>query len=560
MNISGLGISDYSNYYNTGVNRSEKAESIRAKSLEPVSFKEMSEADRAKGIQFLNDSSNVSSMMMEKKYPVDLLDVFKMAPEDKKINKATMPRANDNDEAAKIKKEYKELANEIRKDLAYAKMLVSKLGEGKHELTDKDGKKIADVKIVKDKNGDITVDVNKADGSKLKVSYNEKKPNDCRIDKTDKDGNKVSMGKGDTKCERTQGGVTESYEVNEKGGINKETKGPGEDNYKKTVVNRDGSTDNYELIYNDEDGNPVYEHTKNPAKSTKYLDASSGKAIDALNKENPDGKINANQIEKLIINATSDADGQAAGKEYQDLKKFITSNWNRLEDNAKAVWNVYENTVRACRARGLEGIPEDMYEKMKADMTAVKNAGGKEGGNPNMIAPNQPAQPSGPSQEVPATPETPVIPGSPEDDNEAEDINEAEEVNAAEETNEAEDAEDVKTAKDLQSLSKYRDKGAGKAIEALNKENPKGKINGKQIEKLIIDATKDLDNQAAGREYQDLVAFVEKNWNRLDDVAKAKWNIYENYARTAIANGETGIKSEDYKKMITEIKAVGTKK
>jgi hypothetical protein len=77
--------------------------------------------------------------------------------------------------------------------------------------------------------------------------------------------------------------------------------------------------------------------------------------------------------------------------------------------------------------------------------------------------------------------------------------------------------------------------------------------------KLIVDATEDPDNQAAGKEYDDLKRYVEQNWNRLSPDAKATWEIYENYARAAKAKGETGISQEDYQKMLTEMKAVGKK-
>ena len=569
MAINNVGMNNIGGYYNNNVNRSDRTENVKSVSAEAaVSIESLSDVDRTKGIGFLNNSSDSISSMTEKKYPNDLSNIFKMDVSNLLISRATAPRVNDNEDAAKIKKEYKDLANEINKDLAHAKSLVAKMGEGQHELTDKNGKKVADVNITKDKEGNITVDISNVDGSKTKVTYNEKKPGDCRIDKVDKEGNKVSMGKGDTKCDKTENGVTDSYSVGKDGGVVKETEGPGEDDFKKVVVNKDGSTDNYDMVYKDDKGEPIFEHTSKPPKNgtnptkpgddedvLKEVDLSTLKAINDLNKENPKGKINAEQMEKLIISATEDADGQAAGKEYNQLKTFVTQNWNRLDDTAKAVWNVYENCARTCIANGQEGIPQEMYDKMKTDMAAIKNKEGKEGKEAPKSGETAPKV----VEEAPKVGDGTQVGEGGEEEDDIDIINPI--VKEPEDENVGEGSEDkIGEAENVAGKTKYKDAGAGKAIDALNKTNPKGEISAEQIEKLILDATGDADGQAAGKEYQDLVAFIEKNWNRLNDDAKAVWNVYENYARSAIDEGRSGIYEDDYKKMIAEMQEIRAKK
>ena len=459
--------------------RTDKIEQLRESApLEQV--REKSAAERAEGIGYLNNSMAAVDRMHENRYPYDMTPLFPMSENDKKTEEATAPRECDNEDAQKVRKEYRDLYMEIKKDLNYAKMLFKKLGPGTHELTDKNGKKIAAVKIDKDDQGNISVAVDKNDGSKLNVTYNEKNPGQYKVEKTDKEGRIEVLERKGTACSRTKDGVTESYDVNKEGAVVKEKTGPGSDDKEKTVVNDDGSTDSYTMVYYDENGEPVYDHDHKDARKTEYKDAGAGKAIDALNKENPKGQITGDQMEKLIINATKDADNQAAGKEYEDLKVFVQKNNSRLSPEAKTVWEIYDRYVQESKKKGQTGIPEDEYKKMQKEMKEAKE-------------------------------------GKPDE--------------------------------------KYQDVSAGKAIDAINKKNPKGEITGDHVYTLVVSAIEDSDNQAAGKEYDDLKKFIETNWNRLTPEAKAVWEVYENHARSARARGESGMKEEDYQKMIQEMKA-----
>jgi len=438
-------------------------------------LEQMSEAEKAQNVAYLNTSLKAADSLGEAKYTADLGCIFPWPMNDRIIEFVTTPNESDNTEAVQVKKEYKELYMDLKKGLQYAQKLEKKLGPGTHELTDKNGKLIATVNITKDENGNVSVSLDKTDGSKESYHYNEHSPGDVKIEKTDKNGKKETLERKGTACSRAKDGVSTSYSVDEQGRPVREKKGPGEDDSEKTIVNHDGSTDDYQLIYMDDENQPVYEHTHKDPKEMKYQDSGAGKAIDELKKKNPNGEITADQMEKLIIDGTKDLDNQAAGKEFKDLQKFVKENWKRLSPDAKAIWGVYEKHVQEAQKKGQTGIDSSDYEKMKKEMKEAR----------------------------------------------------------------------------------YHDASAGKAIEALKDQNPKGQITGDQIYNMIADATADADNQAAGKEYEDIRRFVETNEARLTPEAKAKWQVYQKYAEEARSQGQTGIAEEEYRKMLGEMKAAG---
>ncbi len=213
-------------------------------------------------------------------------------------------------------------------------------------------------------------------------------------------------------------------------------------------------------------------------KGAGYKDETSGRAIEGLRDKidaNPDAKISGDEMQRAIVSGTQDKDNRAASSEYQDFKRFTSEHGDRLSPEAKAKYDVYDKYAKAAQAKGLKGIPNDQYAKMVDEM---KVAG-------------------------------------------------------------------------------YQDKGAGKAIEDLKARNPSGEITGPQMEKTIIDGTKDLDNQAAGKEYADLKKFADSNWSRMSPDAREKFRTYEGYAKAAQDKGETGIKTAYYDKMRADLKKAG---
>ena len=93
----------------------------------------------------------------------------------------------------------------------------------------------------------------------------------------------------------------------------------------------------------------------------------------------------------------------------------------------------------------------------------------------------------------------------------------------------------------------YGDKGMGSAIEELRTQ-PKP-ISGEAMSNAIIKGAEDLDAQAAGKEFTDMQSFAKENWNSLSPDAKAKFQTYSKYAKSAQNRGMTGIPSSEFAKM-----------
>ena len=74
----------------------------------------------------------------------------------------------------------------------------------------------------------------------------------------------------------------------------------------------------------------------------------------------------------------------------------------------------------------------------------------------------------------------------------------------------------------------------------------------------IINGTKDLDNQAAGKEFADIAKFVKENGQLLSPQAKKTFAIYEKYATAAKAKGQTGLNASDTWRMNLEMKQLNT--
>lgn len=220
-----------------------------------------------------------------------------------------------------------------------------------------------------------------------------------------------------------------------------------------------------------------------------YEDAGAGQAIENQKANNPNGPIGAEEIYRLIKSATDDLDGSAAGKEFNDLQKFVEKNWDRMDAKAQQVWTIYYQQVMQERSQGNSGIKHEDYEGMLGRM---REAGGIE-------------------------------------DCDEDDEHEHEE---------------------------FKDASSAAAIEALDRQNPEGQISGDQMMRLIFDATQDGDSQAAGKEYDDLAKFVQKNYGRLSAEAKEIWDIYAQEVEEIRAQGQTGIPGDRYGAMLGKMREV----
>jgi len=214
-----------------------------------------------------------------------------------------------------------------------------------------------------------------------------------------------------------------------------------------------------------------------------YQDQGAGAQLNALAKNNSGpGSISGKEMVDAIIQGTVDKDNQAAGKEYADIKKFVTENEQMLSPEAKKAFAVYESHVKAAQARGQTGIDTRDYMRMEQQLQTV----------------GKPA---------------------------------------------------------------YQDASAASALNTLAAGNKApGSISGQEMADAIMNGTRDLDNQAAGKEYADIKKFVTENAQLLSPEAKAAFAVYEKHAKAAQARGQTGIGMMDNMFMNLEMRQAAAPK
>jgi len=100
-----------------------------------------------------------------------------------------------------------------------------------------------------------------------------------------------------------------------------------------------------------------------------------------------------------------------------------------------------------------------------------------------------------------------------------------------------------------------RDASADAALKQLDQQ-PKP-ISGEAMAKAIKQGTEDLDGQAANQEYKQFADWAAKNQANLSPEAKEVMKVYEKYAKQAQFNGQTGINTGDYDKMVKEMNTAG---
>ncbi|MBI3925792.1 MAG: hypothetical protein HY319_09645 [Armatimonadetes bacterium] len=322
-----------------------------------------------------------------------------------------------------------------------------------------------------------------------------------------------------------------------------------------------------------------------------YSDESAGEAIEDLNRLNPRGTITADQMYRLVHSATSDRDNNAAGGEFDDLQRFVETNWNRLDPKAREVWRVYYEQVMQTRASGKTGIADAEYQKMLKGMKDV-SAGKDEWKDASAGEAIEALEQENPGGVISGDQMLALIeratsdPDSQAAGNEFEDLSKfvqrnygrlsaeakemwalyvstVEEVRRQGQTGIPQDRYDrmLSEMREIQesndeASTNYEDAGAGDAIESLNRRNPEGRISGVEMRRLVLDATKDLDSQAAGAEFDDLKRFVAANEDRLSDEAREIWDIYCRTAEEARGQGQSGIGGRAYQEMIRQMKDV----
>ncbi|MEE2900828.1 MAG: hypothetical protein VYC39_00785 [Myxococcota bacterium] len=306
----------------------------------------------------------------------------------------------------------------------------------------------------------------------------------------------------------------------------------------------------------------------------KYQDASTARALNRLSSTK--GEISGQALQQAIISGTQDLDNQAAGKEFSDIQKWVSANWNRLSPDAKAKYRVYAKYAKAAQSKGKTGIDKCSYQNMSKEMKAAGYSDASAGkAIENLKADKGPISGHDMSKAI--------ISATKDKDAQAAgkeyaDLKKFVAENGARMTPEAkakfatyekyvkaakakgqtgiDSCSYDKMVKELRTPS-YQDASSGKAVETLKQK--KGTISGDDMQKAIVDGTKDLDSQAAGKEYADLKKFATENWGRMSPDAREKFRVYEKYVKSAKAQGQTGIKKCDYHKMTQEMKTAGYK-
>jgi hypothetical protein len=319
------------------------------------------------------------------------------------------------------------------------------------------------------------------------------------------------------------------------------------------------------------------------AATPNYQDLSAGKQLQALAANNKEpGSISGKEMMDAIVKGTRDLDGKAASTEYRDIAKFVRENEHLLSPEAKATFAVYEKTVQGAK-NGQIGLRDFM--KMQGEMAKVagpKYADASMSSQLNALASNNKEPGSISGRELAQT----LLAGSRDYDGQAAGAEfrdaakfvrenghllspEAKEAfavyqkyaAAAQAKGEAgiSPGDFARMSLEMQRAGapRYGDQSAAQALNALAAGNTKpGSISGREMEQAIISGTRDLDNQAAGKEFADIAKFVKENGHLLSPQAKATFAVYEKYAKAAQAKGQTGIPLGEYSKMQLEMSSL----
>lgn len=190
---------------------------------------------------------------------------------DRKIQDATRPDIRDNGTARDVKQDYANANSEANRERTGAARTAQKLGPGEHTMDNGDKVKVSTNPLT----GQTTVTTTRPDGSSKTVNFDGKNPDQVDVTRRDQFGNEETISKDGTRITTTKdpnnpfgilGGnrddkTSTTYDIGKNGEPVRTTEGPGKDNYERTTVNQDGSTDTKKLIYRDDNGQPVYQTT-----------------------------------------------------------------------------------------------------------------------------------------------------------------------------------------------------------------------------------------------------------------------------------------------------------
>jgi hypothetical protein len=247
-------------------------------------------------------------------------------------------------------------------------------------------------------------------------------------------------------------------------------------------------------------------------------DASTRKALVNLDhklaSKGANGSISGSELANTITKAVGDKDGQAAGVEYHDIKRYTNEQKEKMSPAAQRVMDVYDKYARKAESEGRTGFTEKEFAHMKKDM----------------------AEAAKPRLSDFAAEFKKLDVGLPEN-----------------------------VGRDVPKPT-YADQGAGKAIDDLNQHQgsahllekvfgmPASKVGGNELTDAIAHGTEDADNEAAGTEYHDFHQWSIQNRDQLSPSAQRVMTVYDQYARQAQSEGRTGLSPDEYKHMLADMR------
>ncbi len=109
------------------------------------------------------------------------------------------------------------------------------------------------------------------------------------------------------------------------------------------------------------------------AGQPKYQDAGMGEELNKLGAANTSpGSVTAKQLSEAISKGARDLDGNSAGKEFEDLAKFVAENQQLLTPDAKAAFALYEKAAMSAREKGSTSVGTlEQFDKLVKDMAAI---------------------------------------------------------------------------------------------------------------------------------------------------------------------------------------------
>jgi len=297
-------------------------------------------------------------------------------------------------------------------------------------------------------------------------------------------------------------------------------------------------------------------------------DSSATKALAELDKR--PGPISGDEMARAVQKGTRDADGQAAGAEYEAFNQWAQTNQAKLSPEAKKVMDIYKQHAEGAKAQGGTGMALDAWKSMVKEMKSVGDLSAKD-------ALAELGQKTGPITGDELT--NAIDKGTADLDGQAlgKEFAEFEKWSKANESKLSPEAKEVmKLYSDaaaeakakgqtslphdqrvalLEKMRNVGDVGAKQALAELDQKT--GPVTGDDLANAIDKGTADLDGQAVGKEFAEFEKWAKTNEGKLSPEAKEVMGIYKKYADQAKASGQTGLSETDSRKMFREMRNVG---